>query len=706
MKLSLPLLVLDEAHRVRNGGTQLAALLKASREDLDAAGGQLADRFDRMLFLTATPFQLGHAELTNVLRRFEAINWNGPNVPEIKRAAFNQAIVDLHKRLDAMQGSTERLERTWKRLLEADASEASHLHGVEWWNYCMTPDDPQGLSVSNERVRAVMLAFQQAKEAIGAAESQLRPWVLRSSRSRCLPAPFKKIVRRERIEGVQVLQECVSDGEIRDATGGLRVSMANALPFMLAARLATLPGGRKVFVEGIASSFEALLDTHRDEETEDNAGGGAAVAAEQADWYLTRLRDAAQSMSLAGGDRHPKMKATVDLAMALWRKGEKVLIFCHYRQTGRALHRQLSEAMLKEIDDRACELLGCERASVAAELRKIADALDRDRSAAKEVAEILDGLLSRYPELGNEQLKQTTVDIVLRFLRTPTFLVRFGGLSSEGVSKDWVAQMFDRPDLSGMCLRDLVHQFLEFLARRSSDSDRFAYLDALQSLQTGTHAGPEIEASFSDDESRDGDRAKLVANVRRVYGETREETRQRIMLTFNTPFYPEILISSSVMAEGVDLHLNCRHVIHHDLDWNPSSLEQRTGRIDRLGAKAERSGKPIRIYLPYVEGCQDEKLFRVVMDRERWFGVVMGAEQAMSRVLSASAWEIERMALELPVPALMVEQLRLRLESVNPAMETPSLLISTIPTSDTVKTSLPFEVTTRGGEKPGVTWIG
>ena len=148
-----------------------------------------------------------------------------------------------------------------------------------------------------------------------------------------------------------------------------------------------------------------------------------------------------------------------------------------------------------------------------------------------------------------------------------------------------------------------------------------------------------------------------------LYGETRDETRERIMLTFNTPFYPEILIASSVMAEGVDLHLNCRHVIHHDLDWNPSSLEQRTGRIDRLGAKAERSGQSIRVYLPYVEGCQDEKLFRVVMDRERWFGVVMGAEESMSRILKATAWEIERLALELPVPLSLVGELRLRLSA-------------------------------------------
>ena len=50
------------------------------------------------------------------------------------------------------------------------------------------------------------------------------------------------------------------------------------------------------------------------------------------------------------------------------------------------------------------------------------------------------------------------------------------------------------------------------------------------------------------------------------------------MLAFNTPFFPEVLVASSVMAEGVDLQQDCRHVIHHDLDWNPSTLEQRTGR--------------------------------------------------------------------------------------------------------------------------------
>src|SRR4030095_3404007 len=99
---------------------------------------------------------------------------------------------------------------------------------------------------------------------------------------------------------------------------------------------------------------------------------------------------------------------------------------------------------------------------------------------------------------------------------------------------------------------------------------------------------------------------------------------QNLMLTFNTPFYPDVLIATSVMAEGVDLHLNCRFIIHHDLSWNPSTLEQRTGRVDRIGAKVEQCGKSLEVYLPYVAATQDEKMDKGVMARERCVHRLMG----------------------------------------------------------------------------------
>ncbi|MBM4094274.1 MAG: hypothetical protein FJ276_33425, partial [Planctomycetes bacterium] len=67
-----PLLVMDEAHHLKNPGTALARQLQSpdSEQDLRTGDGAMAQAFDRMLFLTATPFQLGHHELVSVLKRF------------------------------------------------------------------------------------------------------------------------------------------------------------------------------------------------------------------------------------------------------------------------------------------------------------------------------------------------------------------------------------------------------------------------------------------------------------------------------------------------------------------------------------------------------------------------------------------------------------------------------------------------------------
>jgi len=70
-------------------------------------------------------------------------------------------------------------------------------------------------------------------------------------------------------------------------------------------------------------------------------------------------------------------------------------------------------------------------------------------------------------------------------------------------------------------------------------------------------------------------------------------------------------------------------VIHHDLDWNPAVLEQRTGRVDRIGSKGGTGRQPIVVMEPFLGGTHDEKMYRVVKDRERWFGVVMGDAEAV-----------------------------------------------------------------------------
>jgi len=81
--------------------------------------------------------------------------------------------------------------------------------------------------------------------------------------------------------------------------------------------------------------------------------------------------------------------------------------------------------------------------------------------------------------------------------------------------------------------------------------------------------------------------------------------------------------------------------VRHDLAWNPSTIEQRTGRIDRLGCKAE-GRQPIVVYLPYLAGTADERQYQVMSDREQWFRVVMGQEE-VARLITPDSNSVTRL---------------------------------------------------------------
>ena len=74
-----------------------------------------------------------------------------------------------------------------------------------------------------------------------------------------------------------------------------------------------------------------------------------------------------------------------------------------------------------------------------------------------------------------------------------------------------------------------------------------------------------------------------------------------------------ILISTDALAEGLNLHARCFHLIHLDLPYNPNRLEQRVGRIDRYGQQHE----PDIRYL-YLPGTFEERLLlHLIMKYEK-----------------------------------------------------------------------------------------
>jgi superfamily II DNA or RNA helicase len=635
---SLPLLILDEAHHVKNQN-QLAGLFanKEAERDAEALQGPLGNMFDRMLFLTATPFQLGHGELLRVLDRFHGIRWWDDSA----RARFDKQLSSLATSLDRAQASALRLERAWSRI---DPLEAPMLEGL-------TSFGPR--SGQSEPVRTALSFAAEARRDISVAEEQLRPWVVRHVKA-------GRGERRAYHPGRSILDDGHNDL-------GLPVTGQATLPFLLAARaqaLASLDGpngarqARAYFAYGLASSFEAYADTRRNRtaQLDDLGEQGAAEsdASPQMRWYLDHIEAALPRDIAAEWASHPKVAATVERVRQLWLSGEKSLVFCFYVETGRALRSHISHALQQEIIGLAARALNLD----ATDGERVLAALDAQaerllRSDARGYTTFRARVRGLARNL-DPDTQERVADVATRFMRTASFLVRYVRLSPHMSIDDLLASL--EIDLPGGTLADRIRAFAATLERKV-DQERDELLTALTRIQTG---GIVSKAEDFDPSERASHREVLLPNVRLANGGVQRETRRRLMLAFNTPFFPEVLVASAVMAEGVDLQQDCRHVIHHDLDWNPSTLEQRTGRIDRIGSKAEAVGRPVVVYEPYLSGTYDEKMYRVVKDRERWFGVVMGQGAATSERAT------EQQATRVPLPKALADSLTMHLALGSP----------------------------------------
>lgn len=104
-----------------------------------------------------------------------------------------------------------------------------------------------------------------------------------------------------------------------------------------------------------------------------------------------------------------------------------------------------------------------------------------------------------------------------------------------------------------------------------------------------------------------------------MHGGVNRDGRRRIMADFRAGEY-DFLLANRVASEGLDFEF-CSAVINYDLPWNPMEIEQRIGRIDRIGQKEET----ILVVNFVNESTIDERILTRLLDRIEIFESSIGA---------------------------------------------------------------------------------
>lgn len=137
-----------------------------------------------------------------------------------------------------------------------------------------------------------------------------------------------------------------------------------------------------------------------------------------------------------------------------------------------------------------------------------------------------------------------------------------------------------------------------------------------------------------------------------------KETKDEIISRFRQTGGPSVLISSEVGGEGVDMQFS-RVVINYDLPWNPMRIEQRIGRIDRLGQQAEK----VLVWNILYANTIDARIYKRLYEKLDLCCCALGDFEAIL------GDEIRRLEIDLLSGHLSAEEQEQRIDQTAQALE-------------------------------------
>lgn len=701
--------IIDEAHNYKNPWVVGHKLLN----DESSPEHTLKGKFEKMLFLTATPFQLGYNELLNIFRMFKAAK----TCPK----GFDDQINTLKGLLSNYSKTVEKFECAWLRFSKKSENELSEEEKTKFLEDCRE--------------------YQDALKAKETLEPDLRKLIVRNVK----PKEHRKII----------FGSCNNHGK---SNCGIDIPDKDKPLFFSLLRLeneiARISRTFRGLTDSMATSAYStvreskMLKDSSSEKFQDNP-------------LITKYRNMISELIHPTDENHPKIKDVVDKVVERYLNGEKSLVFTFYIKTAEAL----KDSIKKRIDNaRITRLKGITRkddidtyientqkkftspndlrylifkenlllthyqsiiqdskiepdeedwklitqhlgengyqfkAKKREDYRmllkvmehyffKKARKLKKINKQGNIIKRILDNNYIKYGlyVTNDEQNDKVHNDNHMKYTINKEDIEHIKGLKAIqyilngpniwNYHKDILYKIDNlelRRKIQKYIIREITREDLimeKFISAKYKDEDEtwIGVIDKIYAKEEifTKSFNPETLRDKIDrwlnnivekyEKIKDSDDAEEVVkliltisglndiknddDVREIHGNS-HVNRSIYFEAFNSPFRPVILICTSIGSEGIDLQRECSGVFLYDLGWNPAALEQKVGRIDRIGSKNSRERNQMQenntyppmleIYRPFIKGTRDERMHRVLKNREKWFNFLLGTGKRLS----------------------------------------------------------------------------
>lgn len=212
----------------------------------------------------------------------------------------------------------------------------------------------------------------------------------------------------------------------------------------------------------------------------------------------------------------------------------------------------------------------------------------------------------------------------------------------------------------------LLDETLEALNRVKTDSKSLALLERLAGLFEDSQDEKVIIFTQFRETQRylEEQITSRGWGVNLFHGQMNAAEKDRAVERFRNGSGPQILISTEAGGEGRNFQF-CHYLVNYDLPWNPMRVEQRIGRVDRIGQE-----NAISIFNLWVKDTIEARVLEVLENRIQVFEETVGGLDAiLGEETESDIKKIMRQAVEQREQALEEygQQLELRVRDAREA---------------------------------------